>query len=347
MAKWGEGDPRWIVEERPDATNVNNWHWTEKNATEWSKSRFQALFEKSTVDGAGGKCEITKVSEMTGEAYVNNRKSKLIFFYEWVLELEWTGKIEGDEDEYSGKIKIPNFSEEFTIKEVDFEVSASGSTKGDKQLKELLKGHVPVLRAKLETYLKELKEEYSKDLILPTKSGDELTDSAKVPAKSSTSLTSGSAALSAAENGAAPKQPTVGVRIATENLHLTEEFHCTAEDIYRAFTLKEMVQAFTRSNVVLEAEKGGKFSLFNGMVEGSFVELEKNKKIVQRWRFTSWPAAHYSLVTLRFDQTESGTMITMDQTGIPSNDFIRTKDGWKRYYWDSLKVTFGFGAMLS
>ena len=27
MAKWGQGDPRWIVEERPDATNVNNWHW--------------------------------------------------------------------------------------------------------------------------------------------------------------------------------------------------------------------------------------------------------------------------------------------------------------------------------
>ena len=33
MAKWGEGDPRWIVEDRPDATNVNNWHWSEKNAT--------------------------------------------------------------------------------------------------------------------------------------------------------------------------------------------------------------------------------------------------------------------------------------------------------------------------
>lgn len=44
MAKWGEGDPRWIVEERPDATNVNNWHWTEKNATPWSKERLQQLF---------------------------------------------------------------------------------------------------------------------------------------------------------------------------------------------------------------------------------------------------------------------------------------------------------------
>ena len=27
MAKWGEGDPRWIVEHRDDGKNVNNWHW--------------------------------------------------------------------------------------------------------------------------------------------------------------------------------------------------------------------------------------------------------------------------------------------------------------------------------
>ena len=43
MAKWGEGDPRWIVEERPDATNVNNWHWTEKNADAWSKAKLKVL----------------------------------------------------------------------------------------------------------------------------------------------------------------------------------------------------------------------------------------------------------------------------------------------------------------
>lgn len=49
MAKWGEGDPRWIVEERPDATNVNNWHWTEKNATPWSKERFQQLFSNVNI----------------------------------------------------------------------------------------------------------------------------------------------------------------------------------------------------------------------------------------------------------------------------------------------------------
>ena len=41
MAKWGEGDPRWIVEERPDATNINNWHWTENKADAWSKAKFK------------------------------------------------------------------------------------------------------------------------------------------------------------------------------------------------------------------------------------------------------------------------------------------------------------------
>ena len=50
MAKWGEGDPRWIVEERPDATNVNNWHWTEKNADAWSKAKIRVRIEVAASD---------------------------------------------------------------------------------------------------------------------------------------------------------------------------------------------------------------------------------------------------------------------------------------------------------
>ena len=51
MAKWGEGDPRWIVEERPDATNVNNWHWTEKNADNWSKKKIKVCIRSSWMVG--------------------------------------------------------------------------------------------------------------------------------------------------------------------------------------------------------------------------------------------------------------------------------------------------------
>jgi len=38
------------------------------------------------------KCEITSITSMEGEATANNRKAKLIFFYEWVIKGEWSGE---------------------------------------------------------------------------------------------------------------------------------------------------------------------------------------------------------------------------------------------------------------
>ncbi|TPP60291.1 Activator of 90 kDa heat shock protein ATPase 1 [Fasciola gigantica] len=94
MAKWGEGDPRWIVEERgvADATNVNNWHWTEKNATSWSVDLIKRLLLSLKVENDDFVCSIVDVTKCDGEAHVNNRKGKLIFLYEWHIEADWTGK---------------------------------------------------------------------------------------------------------------------------------------------------------------------------------------------------------------------------------------------------------------
>ena len=79
MAKWGEGDPRWIVEERPDATNVNNWHWTEKNADVWSKKKLEELFVNCIVeDPKIGQVVIEEMEKCEGEARANNRKAKLV-----------------------------------------------------------------------------------------------------------------------------------------------------------------------------------------------------------------------------------------------------------------------------
>ena len=40
-----------------------------------------------------------------------------------------------------------------------------------------------------------------------------------------------------------------------------------------SFNCLQMVRAFTRNDVTIEAEKGGQFVLFNGMVTGEFTEL--------------------------------------------------------------------------
>ena len=47
MAKVGEGDARWIVAERADGTNVNAWHWQERDVLPWAKRRLQELLGKA------------------------------------------------------------------------------------------------------------------------------------------------------------------------------------------------------------------------------------------------------------------------------------------------------------
>ena len=37
-------------------------------------------------------CEITELKKCDGEASANNRKAKLIFFYEWELKADWKGR---------------------------------------------------------------------------------------------------------------------------------------------------------------------------------------------------------------------------------------------------------------
>merc|ERR1711973_607776 len=76
-----------------------------------------------------GNVVIEDVEKIDGEARANNRKGKLIFFYEWEIVLKWKGHVNGNDKEVTGKIEIPNLSEEHDdMEDVDLEVSLT--TKG-------------------------------------------------------------------------------------------------------------------------------------------------------------------------------------------------------------------------
>lgn len=59
--------------------------------TSWSQDVINSLLLGIRVEGEEGLCEITDVSNIDGEASINNRKGKLIFFYEWNVKASWTG----------------------------------------------------------------------------------------------------------------------------------------------------------------------------------------------------------------------------------------------------------------
>uniref|UniRef100_A0A8D3AE08 Activator of Hsp90 ATPase AHSA1-like N-terminal domain-containing protein n=1 Tax=Scophthalmus maximus TaxID=52904 RepID=A0A8D3AE08_SCOMX len=92
MAKWGEGDPRWIVEECVDATNVNNWHWMERDVSSWSLQRLRRLLLGVKVTGSEGVW-------------------KLIFFYEWQQRGSWLGTSSGGV-KYRGTVEVNDLSDE-------------------------------------------------------------------------------------------------------------------------------------------------------------------------------------------------------------------------------------------
>lgn len=337
MAKWGEGDPRWIVEERADATNVNNWHWTERDVTSWSSEKLKELLMGLQVESEEGKCEITEVSKVEGEASINNRKGKLIFFYEWNLKAAWTGTSTSG-IKYKGNIDIPNLSDENDIDDFDIGVSLCKDEPETALLSLMRKEGANKIRTALASYVGFLKTEFTQGMILPTANG--MTKQPTGQAITETSKTQiGSCST-------APPPSNTGVKIPTCKFSIRDTFLTSPEELYRVFLNQELVQAFTRSGAMVEGEKGGKFRLLNGNVNGEFLELVSEQKIVMKWRFNTWPCEHYATVTLTFTDKGNETELKVDCRGVPESEEERTRDGWQRYYCHAIKQTFGYGARL-
>lgn len=156
------------------------------------------------------------------------------------------------------------------------------------------------IRKQLTEYIRSLKEEFSKGLILPKK------DQAPVKPDNVSMITSGfNKKVSMEPLISQQNQAQVGCKLDTKTIELSESFQCRAQEFYDAMTRIEMVTAFTQGHVKLEAEKGGKFSLFGGNITGEFRELVPGKKIVQYWRYKQWPDQHFSEVTFNIEEKVS------------------------------------------
>ncbi|XP_056337207.1 activator of 90 kDa heat shock protein ATPase homolog 1a [Danio aesculapii] len=337
MAKWGEGDPRWIVEERADATNVNNWHWTERDVTSWSQDAINGLLLGIRVEGEEGTCEITDVSNIDGEASINNRKGKLIYFYEWVVKASWTGTNKIG-IKYKGIVEIPNLSDENDMDDLDISVTLCKDQPSTPLTDLMRREGVKKIRMALGNYVKHLKTEFAQGMILPTENAlYQQNQEAQAKVKLDKTQIGSSSTANA---------PSTGVKIATVSFSLKDTFLTSPEELYRIFVTQEMVQAFTHLAAFVDGRCGGKFRLLEGNVHGQFAELIQDKKIAMRWRFASWPAGHAATVILNFVNQGSETELILEARGVPSNEEERMKEGWQRYYFNAIKQTFGFGALL-
>ncbi|HMR20376.1 MAG TPA: SRPBCC family protein [Sphingobacterium sp.] len=108
----------------------------------------------------------------------------------------------------------------------------------------------------------------------------------------------------------------------------------TPEEIYRALTTEITIRLWTGNEVEIDPTEGGEFSLWDGAINGRFIELEPFKKIVQEWYFGEQDEP--SIVTIKLHEHKKGTSFEVNHTNIPEEDYDDIVEGWETEYVGSL-----------
>lgn len=85
----------------------------------------------------------------------------------------------------------------------------------------------------------------------------------------------------------------------------------------------------------------GKFTAWDGYIQGKFKELEDGKRVVQEWITVDWEEGYgASKLELCFKAVPEGTEITMVHSDVPKAQEEELAEGWYESYWTPLKEYF-------
>ncbi|KAF6251542.1 activator of Hsp90 ATPase [Scenedesmus sp. NREL 46B-D3] len=350
MAKFDESDPRWIVQAREDGTNVNQWHWSEKDCSEWSRQRLGQLLGDLTLLNGPAAAKTTGLQSVEGDSILNMRKAKLIASYELHIKVKWEGTT-ADGQQGSGLIELPYVADENHDEDPEVKVLLPDESAASQQLKAeiLAKGKEPIYQA-IRTYVQELRS---------GKPGNSSSTGSATAAAAGGSRGSGAAAAAGATGAAAASDrpgssgsgSAAAKKSSKRSVTLTEKFYARRQDIYDCFTVQGRIQAFTQSPAVVEPQPGGAFRWFNGNISGIFHELVPGQQLVLSWRFNSWEEGCESKVEIDLLEPEPGnTVLQLKHTGLPEADKYghgdvqeQVEQGWRGQIFNRIRAVFGYG----
>jgi len=342
MAKVGEGDPRWIVQEKEDGRNVNSWHWEEKDITGWAKDHLKKLLQQKFYTENDLTLEFVKVDKAEGDVVINVRKGKLIYVYDLEVTMKFEADITGDKPtRVKGTLEF-NFNVE---DHEDFQITSQF----DGTLEPAIENRVkPLIRSKGFDFVRKQVLQFVTDVpVLNPYAGK--SPSASKPAAKPAAAPAAAAPTPMAVSPTATPAPTPAPTSAPaaakpkgKTLTMTVEVPAPPQEVYNTLLDQGKLSAITQSAVTMSREVGASFSMFGGSVTGEISSLNPPHQIVQKWRSSSWPAGHFSLCTFALAADGShATKLVLTQEGIPGDDFDRTQHGWRALFFDRMRLLFG------
>lgn len=109
-------------------------------------------------------------------------------------------------------------------------------------------------------------------------------------------------------------------------------FRINAEpsDVYSALTNPFTIELWSGYPAVMSEDPGSEFSLWEGDITGRNIEFVRNSKVVQEWYFGD--QQEKSIVTITISPDGENSLVTVEQTNIPDENFQEISEGWREYY---------------
>jgi uncharacterized protein YndB with AHSA1/START domain len=131
----------------------------------------------------------------------------------------------------------------------------------------------------------------------------------------------------------------------TDTIELSHLLPATPERIFAAWLDAAEHAAMTGSPATVEsAEVGGRFTAWDGYIDGSHLALEPGVRILQSWRSHDFPAdALDSLLEVRLEPAPGGTRVTLRHSDLPEGQGPALLEGWVEFYFVPMGRYFGKG----
>lgn len=113
------------------------------------------------------------------------------------------------------------------------------------------------------------------------------------------------------------------------------------DTLYLAWIDGEAHAAMTGAPAESDPRVGGRFTAWEGYIEGTHLELVPGERIVQAWRSADFPeGASDSRLELRFEAVPGGCRLTLVHTEIPDGQGPGYEQGWEDYYFEPMAEHF-------
>jgi activator of HSP90 ATPase len=107
-------------------------------------------------------------------------------------------------------------------------------------------------------------------------------------------------------------------------------------EVWRALVDPEYIDDWGAGKAHMDDTNGYEFSLWNGDIYGTNIEVIQEKKLTQEWYGGDWEKP--SLVQFLLFPTKDGhTKIQLVQDDVPDNEATDIDEGWDSYYLGAIK----------